>query len=80
MTKRAFHVPQELAQSKLLFPRCFCLSDSQDEGEAGSTARAAKIARVPARSMDRHACCSRSGDQGGRDRDLQLLTARDLSA
>jgi hypothetical protein len=59
---------------------CFRLSDSQAEGAAGSTARAAKIARVPPRSFDRHACCSRSGDQGGRDRDLQLLTARDLSA
>ena len=64
----------------LLFARCFCLSDSQDQGAAGSTARAAKIARGPARSLDCHTCCSRSGDQGGRDRDLQLLSARDLSA
>src|SRR5260370_27555889 len=61
-------------------PAAFALSDSQDEGVAGSTARAAKIARGPARSLDCHTCCSRSGDQGGRDRDLQLLSALDLSA
>ena len=58
----------------------FHLSDRQDEGVAGSTARAAHVARVPARSVDRHVCGSRSGDQGGRDRDLQLLTARDRGA
>jgi hypothetical protein len=52
------------------------LHDSQDERAAGSTARAAKITRVPARSIDRHACCSCCGDYGSRNRGLQLLTAR----
>ena len=59
-------------------PTGSCLGDSQGEGTAGPTARTPKIARVPARSMHRHACCSRSGDHGGRDRDLQLLTAHDV--
>src|SRR5260370_16845246 len=61
-------------------PVAFALSDSQDQGAAGSTARAAKIARGPAWSFDRHACCSRTGDQGGPDRDLQLLGRADLVA
>ena len=55
-----------------------CLGDRQDQGTAGPTARTANIARVPARSMHGHACCSRSGDHGGCDRDLQLLTAHDV--
>ena len=59
-------------------PAVSCLGDSQGEGTAGPTARTANIARVPARSIHRHACCSRSGDHGGRDRDLQLLTAHDV--
>ena len=42
---------------------------------AGSTTRAANIARVPARCVDRHVCRPRAGDQRTRDRDLQLLTA-----
>ena len=59
-------------------PAGSCLGDSQGEGTAGPAARTAKIARVPARSIHRHACCSGSGDHGGRDRDLQLLTAHDV--
>jgi hypothetical protein len=74
----------EMPQSPLAgsIPSAFVLAlgDSQDEGVAGSTARAANIARVSARSIDRHACCSRSGDHGGRDRGLQLLTAGGQSA
>jgi len=71
------------APSKGLFPRLlasYCLGDSQDKSAAGSTARAAKITRVPARSIDRHACRSESGDHGGRNRGLQLLAARGKSA
>ena len=64
----------------LLFSRCFSLSDSQDEDVAGPTARAPQSARVPARSVDRHFCCSRSGDHGGSDRDLQLRIACDRGA
>src|SRR5580700_7643776 len=52
-----------------------CLGDSQDEGAAGSTAAAAKIARVPARSIDLHAGATGGGDYSGRDRGLQLLAA-----
>jgi len=59
---------------------CFSLSDSQDEGAAGSTARTAEITGIPARSIDRHTGCSRTGDQGGRDGNLQLLAAHDRSA
>jgi hypothetical protein len=59
---------------------CFSLSDSQDEGAAGSTACTAKITRISARSIDRHTGCPRTGDQGGRDRDLQLLATHDRSA
>jgi hypothetical protein len=55
------------------------LSDGQDENAAGSTARAAKVAGVAAWSPDRHVCGSRSGDQVGCDRDLQMLTAHDRS-
>jgi len=58
----------------------FVLGDGQDQSPAGSAAGAAKITRVPARSIDLHAGCSCSGDQSGRDRDLQLLTAYGLSA
>ena len=57
------------------FPFRFCLGDSQDQSVAGSTAGATKIARVPAGSLDRHARRSGSGDHGGRDRGLHLLTA-----
>ena len=64
----------------ILFAHCSCLSNSQDERMAGPTARAATIARVPARSLNRHARSSRTGNQGGRDRDLHLLIARDRSA
>ena len=61
--------------SDRIFYTRFCLSDSQDEGAAGSTAAAAKIARVPARSIDLHAGATGGGDYSGRDRGLQLLTA-----
>jgi len=44
---------------------------------AGSAARATEIARGSARSVHRNAGCSRSGDQVGRDRGLQLLSAGD---
>ena len=44
---------------------------------AGSAARAAEIARGSARSFHGHAGCSGSGDQGGWDGGLQLLSARD---
>ena len=56
-----------------------CLCDGQDESVAASTARAAKIARVPARSIDRHAGSSSSGDHSGRNHSLQLVTARGKS-
>ena len=59
-------------------PAGSCLGDSQGEGTAGPTARTVNVACVPARSIHRHACCSRSGDHGGRDRDLQLQTAHDV--
>ena len=57
---------------------CFHLRDGQDQGLAGSTTGTANIARVPGRGVDRHVGGSRTGDQGGGDRDLQLLTAQDL--
>ena len=60
--------------SPILYTRS-CLGDSQDEGAAGSTAAAAKIARVPARSIDLHASATGGGDYSGRNRGLQLLTA-----
>src|ERR1700722_1354500 len=59
-----------------LLQQSLLLRDSQDEGAAGSTARAAKITRVSARSIDRHPCCSCCGDYGSRNRGLQVLTAR----
>jgi hypothetical protein len=65
---------------RLTFDCCLCSGDSQGEGAAGSAAGAAEITRVPARSMNRHARFSRSRDNSGRDSDLQLLTAHDLSA
>ncbi len=56
------------------------LSDGQDESVASPAARAPQRSRVPARSVDRHLCCSGSGDHGGSDRDFQLRTgARDGS-
>jgi hypothetical protein len=60
-------------------PSLLILSDSQDEGAAGSTTRAGKSGGVPTRSIDCHGCCSQSRDQGGRDHGLQLLTAYGLS-
>lgn len=53
-----------------MFYTRFRLSDSQDEGAAGSTAAAPKIARVPARSIDLHAGASWGGHYAGRDRGL----------
>lgn len=64
----------------LLFPYCPSLSDSQEEGAAGSAARAAKIACGPARSIDFHTCCSRTGDHGRGERDLQFLSTHFRSA
>ena len=46
------------------------LSNRQVEGAACPTAGTAQIARVAARSIDCHAGCSGSGDQGGSDGDL----------
>ena len=56
------------------------LRDGQDDGMAGSAARATEIARGSARSVHRNVGCSRSGDQVGRDCGLQLLSAGDRGA
>jgi hypothetical protein len=53
------------------------LSDGQFESATAPTARTAQIARVPAWSVDRYGCCSRSGDHCCRNRDLQLRAACD---
>ena len=58
----------------------FRLGDSQDQGAAGSTAGAAKIARVPAWSVDLHACRAGCRDYRRCDHGLQLLAARGQGA
>jgi hypothetical protein len=71
------------AVSKLSMPRAgvaanlveVCLGDGQGEGLAGSSAGAAEVARVSARSIDLHAGGAGGGDYGGCDRGLHLLIA-----
>ena len=56
------------------------LSDRQDQGVASPTAGATQRARVPARGVDGHLCCSRSRDGGGSEGDFQLRAACDRGA
>jgi hypothetical protein len=70
------HLPQTALASAFSFR----LSDGQDQGAAGSTAGTAKIARVPARSVNLHAGRAGGRDYRRRDHGLQLLAARGQGA